>query len=111
MDGLLAFNPMALLSDAKPGTQDIIQLSPLQVAAAAALILVQAAVSVQLSLGLQTQLFIAAVRCVVQLSCLGYILVPIFKSGLWWVVLLYAIFMTTVSAYEAVGRPSHYYKV
>lgn len=90
---------------------DIIALSPMQVSFAAALIVVQAIVSVRLSLGLHTQLLIAAVRCILQLSALGYILVPIFKYGMWWSVCAYALFMMIVSAFEAVGRPQYTYKV
>jgi ABC-type iron transport system FetAB permease component len=65
----------------------------------------------RLCLGLHSQLAVAAVRCVVQLSLLGYILVPIFKLNNPWLVLAYAGFMVWVSALEAVGRPSRVYKV
>lgn len=49
-------------------------LSPLDVSLAAALIVVQALVSLRYKLGLHTQLLIAAVRCILQLSVLGYVL-------------------------------------
>jgi putative ABC transport system permease protein len=65
----------------------------------------------RLSLGMHSQLAIAAVRCVVQLSLLGYILAPIFKLNSPWLVLAYAGFMVWVSALEAMGRPSRVYKV
>lgn len=64
----------------KDGTNDssdaggVLALSPLAVALAAALIVVQAIASVKFHLGLHTQLALAAVRCVLQLSVLGYIL-------------------------------------
>jgi ABC-type iron transport system FetAB permease component len=64
-----------------------------------------------LGLGLHSQLLIAAVRCISQLSLLGYILVPIFDYGQLWLVLAYAGFMVWISAVEAIGRPSCYYKV
>jgi ABC-type iron transport system FetAB permease component len=64
-----------------------------------------------LGLGLHSQLLIAAVRCITQLSLLGYILVPIFDYGQLWLVLAYAGFMVWISAVEAIGRPSRYYKV
>jgi hypothetical protein len=67
--------------------------------------------SCRLGLGMHSQLLIAGVRCVVQLSLLGYILVPIFNYGHLWLVLAYAAFMVWVSAVEAIGRPTRYYKV
>lgn len=45
----------------------------------------------------------------VQLSVLGYILVPIFNVTTWWPVLLYAAFMVLISALEAMGRPAKVY--
>lgn len=65
----------------------------------------------RLGLGMHSQLLIAAVRCVVQLSLLGHILVPIFDYGQLWLVLAYAAFMVWVSAVEAIGRPARFYKV
>jgi hypothetical protein len=56
------------------GGGGVLSLSPVAVALAAALIVVQALVSLRFSLGLHTQLAIAAARCVVQLSVLGYVL-------------------------------------
>lgn len=50
-------------------------------------------------------------RCIVQLTVLGYILVPIFTSQLLWPVLLYASFMLLVGSMEASSRPSYGYKV
>lgn len=82
----------------------------LGVALAAALILLQIVVSVRLCLGLHSQLAVAAVRCVVQLTLLGYILAPIFKLNSPWLVLAYAGFMVWVSALEAMGRPTRVYK-
>jgi ABC-type iron transport system FetAB permease component len=46
----------------------------------------------------------------VQLSILGYILVPIFSYGQWWLVLGYALFMIWVSAWEAISRPQQTYR-
>jgi ABC-type iron transport system FetAB permease component len=65
----------------------------------------------RLGLSLHSQLVIAAVRCVVQLSLLGYILGPIFDYGEPWLVAAYATFMVWVSAVEAIGRPARFYKV
>lgn len=50
-------------------------------------------------------------RCSVQLTILGYVLVPIFSYDRWWLVLIYAGFMITIAAAEAVSRPLGSYKV
>lgn len=44
-----------------------------------------------------------------QLSLLGYILVPIFVANRWWLTLLYTLFMLGVAAIEAVSRPAQNY--
>ncbi len=46
-----------------------------------------------------------------QLTVLGYILVPIFTYDMWWLVLLYAFFMLTVGCLEAISRPAYTYRV
>ena len=40
-----------------------------------------------------------------QLTVLGYILVPIFEYNRWWLVITYALFMLAVAAAEAISRP------
>jgi putative ABC transport system permease protein len=45
----------------------------------------------------------------VQLSVLGYVLVPIFTFDAWWLTAIYTAFMLAVAAVEAVSRPSHIY--
>jgi ABC-type iron transport system FetAB permease component len=50
-------------------------------------------------------------RCIVQLTILGFILVPIFTTPYWYVVVLYALLMGIVGAWEATSRPTHTYKV
>ena len=50
-------------------------------------------------------------RCFLQLTVLGYVLVPIFTYKLWWLVLGYAGFMLFIGSWEAAGRPSQSYKV
>ncbi|KAK9840558.1 hypothetical protein WJX81_000987 [Elliptochloris bilobata] len=84
-------------------------IPPTAIAIGAAVIVVNAAVSLWLQLGLHWQLAVGAVRCIVQLSVLGYILVPIFRYNYWWLVLLYGCFMLLVGAYEAVSRPAYSY--
>ena len=46
-----------------------------------------------------------------QLTILGYILVPIFTYNLWWLVIGYSLVMSLVGAYESVSRPSYTFKV
>ena len=50
-------------------------------------------------------------RCIIQLTLLGYILVPIFTYNQWWLVLLYACFMLYVGCLEAAQRPAYSYTV
>ena len=50
-------------------------------------------------------------RCIIQLTLLGYILVPIFTYNKWWLVLLYACFMLYVGCLEASQRPAYSYAV
>lgn len=66
--------PPAAAAAAAPGGVGVLTLSPTAVALAAGLIAVQALVSLRFHLGLHTQLVVAALRCVVQLSVLGYVL-------------------------------------
>lgn len=89
---------------------DLLLLSPAKVALAAALLLINSVISFKLRLGTEVQLLVAGFRCVVQLSFLGYILVPIFSYGEPWMVLGYVAFMVLVSAFEAMGRPRFTYR-
>ncbi len=50
-------------------------------------------------------------RCIVQLSVLGFVLVPIFTFNRWELSLAYACLMLAVGAYEAVSRPAYSYTV
>ena len=50
-------------------------------------------------------------RCVVQLTVLGYILVPIFTYELWYLVVAYAFFMLLIGSWEASSRPAYTYTV
>jgi len=49
-------------------------------------------------------------RCVVQLTVLGFILVPIFTYNLWWLVIGYSLIMALVGAYESISRPAYTFK-
>ena len=45
-----------------------------------------------------------------QLTILGYILVPIFTYNLWWLVIGYSLIMALVGAYESISRPAYTFK-
>lgn len=85
------------------------QISLVGLLLAALLIGINGAISLWLRLGLHSKLGVGAVRCILQLSLLGYILVPIFTANAWWLTALYSLFMLCVAAVEAVSRPSQSY--
>ncbi|KAI8608666.1 hypothetical protein BC830DRAFT_1071774, partial [Chytriomyces sp. MP71] len=76
------------------------------------LILINAFISVLLGLGLSTQLFVAALRCVVQLFILGLVLKPAFESQSTLFVALLSVVMMTISSLEIVfnkTKARHFY--
>jgi putative ABC transport system permease protein len=75
-----------------------------------AILLLNGLLSVVLELGLHGQLFGAATRMVIQLSCLGLILTPIFEANSWPIVLGYAMFMNFFAVLEATSRGGFYYR-
>ena len=77
----------------------------------AAMIVVPVGISYAFRLRQESKLAVAALRCLVQLGTLGYLLVPIFKYDYLWVVLGYFFVpMSATAAWEGVGRPSWSYK-
>ncbi|WP_213881326.1 iron export ABC transporter permease subunit FetB [Pseudomonas sp. dw_358] len=85
-------------------------LSMLDVAIAAALILVNGVLSLLMHLGLGRQLVIAAVRTVVQLLAIGYVLGWVFAHAWWYVVLPLMCLMTLIAGVSASGRGKQTYK-
>ncbi len=82
----------------------VIDLSIWQVAAALLLVVVVIAVSLRQALGLERDLVIGAVRTIVQLYLVGFILAAVFAAARWyWVVLILAA-MTAVATQAAVSR-------
>ncbi|MGN4153099.1 ABC transporter permease [Burkholderia gladioli] len=79
------------------------------VAIAAALVAVNGALSFALSLGLGRQLAIAAVRTVVQLLAIGYVLGWVFGHPSWTVVLPLMILMTLVAGFAGAARGERAY--
>ncbi len=71
---------------------------------AAALLLVNGAISVALALGLGRSLLISAVRMVVQLTLVGLILRWLFQSSSPWLTFVVALIMIGFAGYEAMAR-------
>ncbi|NLE38234.1 MAG: iron export ABC transporter permease subunit FetB [Pirellulaceae bacterium] len=88
----------------------LIELSLGQVALAASLVVISAAISLALQLGLHRRLLLAAVRCVVQLLLIGLVLRWVFEPGRqWYVVVSLGLAMTLIAGKVAVGRNRHRY--
>jgi putative ABC transport system permease protein len=79
-------------------------LSLVDLAIAAALIMVNGALSIALRLDLERTLAWAAVRSVVQLLAIGYVLGWVFQFALWYVVLPLMVLMTLIAGLAASGR-------
>ncbi|CAN7355947.1 iron export ABC transporter permease subunit FetB [Trinickia sp. LjRoot230] len=86
------------------------QLSLVDVAIAALLIVVNGAVSAALSLGLGRKLALAALRTVVQLLAIGYVLGWVFRFDRWYVVLPLMALMTVVAGLAGASRGEHGYR-
>lgn len=54
----------------------------------------------RLDIGLGKDLAVAAMRCMVQLNILGYLLVPVFEIDSWWIVVTFLSVMLAVAAQE-----------
>lgn len=78
-------------------------LSAWQVGIAALLILVNGALSIGLGLGLERRLAWAAVRTVVQLLLIGFVLQWVFASAHWAVVLAVIALMTLIAGHATGG--------
>ncbi|GBG26772.1 ABC transporter ATP-binding protein [Hondaea fermentalgiana] len=75
-------------------------------------LLLACAVSYILNLDLISQIFVSSVRTFVQLSIVGFILVPIFQAGAehWYVVAGYVLFMCLLAAREGSARPKYSFR-
>ena len=81
-----------------------VELGPLQLGLAALLILLNAAISMRLQLGLGRRLLLASLRSVVQLSLLGLLLTWVFSVQGPWAVLPLMVLMALIAGFEAVKR-------
>ena len=88
----------------------VIDIGPLSLAGAAALVLLNAVLSIWLRLGLGKQLLVASARTIVQLAVLGYVLVPIFAWEAPWGVLGICVAMVILAAREAMRRTRRGYR-
>ncbi|MCU7920606.1 MAG: iron export ABC transporter permease subunit FetB [Candidatus Thiodiazotropha sp. (ex Dulcina madagascariensis)] len=82
----------------------LILLTPLDLFLAAVLVLALALLSFRLSLGIERQLLIAALRTVIQLSLLGLVLKFLFVQSHPLLIALLALFMLLVAGYEVMAR-------
>jgi putative ABC transport system permease protein len=87
-----------------------ILLTPVDISVAASLLVLDAVLSVWLSLRLHRQLAIAAVRMVVQLVAIGYLLKFIFALNNPAATLLLVLVMVLVAAREVAARPERRFK-
>ncbi len=91
--------------------QPPIPLSAWQLSVAASLILISAAVSAALRLGLGQRLLMAAVRTTVQLLLIGYVLQWVFAPGrAWYFVVAIMSLMTLIAGLSAVQRNERRYR-
>ncbi|ORZ09646.1 UPF0014 family [Lobosporangium transversale] len=100
--------------ESKDGQKPMVELQWYHVAIASTLILTNGILSIILGLGLEKRLFISAIRCVVQLSIMGLVLENIFSANSPVLVILMALLLTSLGAYEAVFNVSkrrHIYMV
>lgn len=83
-----------------------VELTPLDLALAAILLLIPAAISVALKLGLQKSLAIAALRTTAQLTLLGLVLEWVFEANRWFYVVPMLLVMLIAAARAAIARSS-----
>ncbi|KAI1315013.1 hypothetical protein EDD11_001398 [Mortierella claussenii] len=88
------------------GQKPMVELQWYHVAIASVLIIVNGILSIVLRLGLEKRLFIAAIRCIVQLTIMGLVLQNIFDAQNPLLVILMALLLTCLGAYEAVFNVS-----
>ncbi|KAG0352675.1 hypothetical protein BG005_007913 [Podila minutissima] len=88
------------------GSHPMVELQWYHVATASTLIFANGLLSMALGLRLGTPLFISAIRCLVQLTIMGTVLKQIFDAKSPFLVLLMAMVLIILAAYEAVYNAS-----
>ncbi len=86
-----------------------VELTFLQVALAALLIVINGVVSISLRLGLERSLLWASVRTIVQLLLVGLVLEWVFRLDRWYVVLSLCMLMTLIAGLTAASRNQRRY--
>jgi putative ABC transport system permease protein len=81
-----------------------VDIAWLDLVAAAALILIAVALSAYQRLALEKQIVFGALRATVQLIAVGYVLVWVFRTNRWWVVLGVLLLMLAVATVTAARR-------
>ncbi|KAI8388735.1 uncharacterized protein BYT42DRAFT_245001 [Radiomyces spectabilis] len=97
----LIANGTTTISEQKPGGQ-VPELSWVNIAAASGFILINGVISLLLGLKLEKSLFIAAIRCLVQLTIMGYILEDVFRARQPGLVFLMSFVLIILGSYETV---------
>ena len=87
-----------------------VELSYLDLALAAALIIVNGIISVALGLKLERSLLLASIRTIVQLLLIGLVLESVFALRQWYMVLGLLLVMTIIAGVAAVGRMERRYR-
>lgn len=87
-----------------------ISLTPLDLAVAASLVVVDAVLSLVLALRLHRQIGVAAVRMALQLLAIGYILRLVFKLNNPWATLAIVVVMVLIAGREVAARPEQRFK-
>jgi putative ABC transport system permease protein len=95
---------LSLIQQAEVLERPIISISWLDLTLAGGLILVAIGISRWQGLGLGRDLIIGAIRTVVQLTLVGYVLIYVFALGQWYVVIAALVLMLAIATHTAVDR-------
>jgi putative ABC transport system permease protein len=98
---------MMLMQNSDPTVKAIIDVSWFDLSLAFGLILIAISISRWQRLGLARDFVIGAVRTIVQLLLVGYVLVYIFALSRWYITLVALLLMLIVATFAAVGRQKH----
>lgn len=85
-------------------TGGVVDIGYLELFAASALMLLAGFVSFKLELGQTRRIFIATLRCFIQLLAVGFLLKYLFEYQVWWIVLLVLSFMVIAATQIATSR-------
>lgn len=88
----------------------VINISLLELAAAAGFVAIAALISYLLRLKLEKEMLIATVRAFVQLMAVGYVLDRIFSLNKWYLVSAWLLLMIGIASYNAMRRQTNRFK-